>query len=345
LLARGHVISSPEQLEGLLDRGAWVDSVEAQANPSPEVQIARARPEDLPRLWQEAGGRLQRLLRAGVEPQFKDALERAAAPVLALVKRDPDQAILQIVRPEEASAGEYTTRHAVHAAVAGQLSAQRLGWGQTTAESLFRAALTMNLSVKELQNRLATQVTPLTSLQRQAIHEHPHRSAELLQDAGVTDVDWLAAVRHHHERADGGGYPQGLSESHQLAELLRMADSYTAKFSARANRAAVAPDQAARQFFQANSGNAMAAALIKEFGIYPPGSTVKLKSGEQGVVVRRGASANAPVVAVLTSRSGEPLITPGRRDTSDAQFAVAAVVPAQALKVRVKLEELVRACA
>ena len=48
---------------------------------------------------------------------------------------------------------------------------------------------------------------------------------------------------------------------------------------------------AARRLFAANPGSPMAAALIKEFGLYPPGCFVKLKSGETGVVVRYGMTA------------------------------------------------------
>jgi len=283
------------------------------------------------------------VLRGKVDAEFHRSLESAARPVLALVRRDPDMAILQVVRQDDGPITQYASRHAVHAAVAGQLAAKRLGWGDGTAESLFRAALTMNLSMSELQDKLATQLTPLTTLQRQALHEHPERSAELLQTAGVTDVDWLAAVRSHHEKGDGKGYPRGTNDIGELAMLLHRADTFTAKFSPRATRGVVAPDQAARQFFQSDPGNPMTAAIVKEFGIYPPGCAVRLKCGETGIVMRRGALANAPIVAVVTDRNGDALLAPLKRDTAIAENAVAGVLPPRALKVRVRMEALVKA--
>jgi hypothetical protein len=289
LLARDRVIETAEQLEGLLARGTYVDGAELD---DPAAKIAAARPEELPQLWTFNLEQMNRVLRSKVDAEFHSSLERAAQPVLALVRRDPDMAILQVVRQDDGPITQYASRHAVHAAVAGQLAARRLGWGEDTAESLFRAALTMNLSMAELQDKLSTQLTPLTSLQRQALQEHPERSAELLQTAGVTDVDWLAAVRSHHEKADGQGYP---------------------------------------------------AAIIKEFGIYPPGCAVRLKSGETGIVMRRGAQANAPVVAIVTDVNGDALLSPQKRDTAAAAYAVAAVLPAKALKVRVRMEALVKA--
>ena len=340
LLARDQVIETLEQLEGLLRRGTYVDGSELD---DPAAKIRDAKAEDLPQLWTYSLERMGRVLRGRVDAEFHRSLESAAQPVLALVRRDPDMAIMQVVRQDDGPINHYASRHAVHAAVAGQLAAKRLGWGDGTAESLFRAALTMNLSMAELQDKLSTQLTPLTTLQRQALHEHPERSAELLQTAGVADVDWLAAVRTHHEKGDGKGYPKGTSDIGDLAMLLHRADAFTAKFSPRATRGVVAPDQAARQFFQSDPRNPMTAAIIKEFGIYPPGCAVRLKSGETGIVMRRGALANAPIIAVVTDRNGDALLTPQKRDSAIAEHAVAGVLAARALKVRVRMEALVKA--
>jgi hypothetical protein len=40
-----------------------------------------------------------------------------------------------------------------------------------------------------------------------------------------------------------------------------------------------------RQLSREDKGGAISTAIIKEFGIYPPGDYVKLASGEQGLVV------------------------------------------------------------
>jgi HD-GYP domain-containing protein (c-di-GMP phosphodiesterase class II) len=199
----------------------------------------------------------------------------------------------------------------------------------------------MNLSMTELQNRLANQLTPVTPMQRAEINSHPERSAMMLESAGVTDAAWLDAVRQHHEIESGGGYPSGLTNVNEVAQLVHCADSFTAKLSQRALRQPMLADRAARLQFQASNGDVMTAALIKEFGLYPPGCAVRLKCGEIGVVMRRGAGVNTPIVAVLADRSGDPLLTPGRRDSSKAGFAIVAVIPMSGLKVRVGLEKLI----
>ncbi len=65
-----------------------------------------------------------------------------------------------------------------------------------------------------------------------------------------------------------------------------------------------------------------------------------LASGETGVVVRRGASANTPIVASLTGRQGEALPEPLRRDTAMRENQVVEVVGEHTLRVRISPEKL-----
>lgn len=341
LLARGQLIDSIAQFEGLLERGAFIfRDLAAEA----AERILQAKSSQLPTLWTESADQVARLLRAKVDPQYHRAVEVVAQPVLALVQRDPDLAIFQVVRADEGVMQHYASRHALHAAIASHLGALRMGWGADTGKLLFRAALTMNLAMADLQNRLAQQVSPPSTQQRQAIHEHPGRSAELLEAGGVTQADWLAAVARHHERPDGSGYPHGLTDVGELALLLNQADEFTARFSPRAARPGLAPDVAVREFFQADPKNPMTASIVKEFGLYPPGVAVRLKTGEVGIVMRRGIKATAPIVAVVTTRQGDALMAPQRRDTTDPAHAVVAVVPLAAVRVRMPVDKLLAAC-
>lgn len=178
-----------------------------------------------------------------------------------------------------------------------------------------------------VQGQCARQTTPLTSDQREQIAQHPHQASMLLRLAGLDDTEWLAAVEDHHERNDGGGYPNGRNDPGSLSQMIRLADQFTAKHSARATRPAMAALQAARELFLQNPGDPMAALLIKEFGIYPLGCFVTLASGEVGIVVRRGASANTPEVAVISTPRGAPLMAPQYRDTALRECAIKSCLP------------------
>lgn len=342
LLARGHQFDSVEQLEKLIEREATVDMREFD---DPARKIANARRDQLPAYWEDSMGEIGRLLRASPGSDFTNALDQAAHPLMALIERDPDLAILQAVRTEAVDGGPtaYASRHAVHTATAACLAATRLGWAPAQRQCVLRTALTMNISMAELQNKLVTQVSPVTTMQRADIQSHPERSAAMLEMAGVTDGDWLAAVRQHHEEHDGSGYPQRLTQVHETARLVHSADCFTAKLSGRHHRPPMLADAAARLQYQSAKGDALTAAIIKEFGLYPPGCAVRLKSGEVGMVMKRGDSANTPTVAVMTDRHGQIRLEPARRDTARPEYGIAAVVPQAALRVRVGLEKLIRA--
>ncbi|MCE4557312.1 HD-GYP domain-containing protein [Roseateles cellulosilyticus] len=342
LLAHGHQFDSIEQLEKLIDRDATVDVREME---DPAKRIANARRDQLPAFWDASMGEVGRLLRASPIGDFTHSLDHASRPLMALIERDPDLAILQAVRAEavDSGASSYASRHAVHTATAACLAATRLGWSVEQRQCVLRVALTMNLAMAELQNKLVTQLSPVTTLQRAEIQSHPERSAAMLEMAGVTDTDWLEAVRQHHEEPDGSGYPRRLKPVLDVAMLVHHADCFTAKLSPRLKRQPLLADAAARLQYQTGKGDPMTAALIKEFGLYPPGCAVRLKSGEVGMVMRRGETASTPIVAVLTDRGGLLLPEPARRDTARPEYAIVAVIPQSGLKLRVGLEKLIQA--
>jgi HD-GYP domain-containing protein (c-di-GMP phosphodiesterase class II) len=339
LLARGQMVGSHEQMEALFERGALVDIAELRA---PLATVLDAPPEMLPALWGQCMDHVGQTLKASSQPGFGAALDDVSAPVMSLIERDSDLAIFQVLRQNGNAHIEYGTTHSLHSAIAACLVAQRLGWDAASAQKAFKAALTMNLAMLELQGQLATQATPLTAAQRQAIVDHPQQSVRMLELAGITDGDWLRAVAQHHEAPDGTGYPGGLREVSEIASLVRRADIYTAKLSARKGRDAMAADQAGRTMFMMEPGHPMAAALAKEFGVYPPGCYVKLVSGETAVVVKRGASVTTPMVAALTTPGGENLVDPEPRDTSKREHAIAAVVGEKSVRARVAPEKLMK---
>ena len=338
LLARGQVVDTFDQMEALFTRGALVDLAELRGA---QEHIKDAPPEQLPRLWGQCMERVGQALQSCTQEGFAEALDEVSAPVQALIERDSDLAIFQVLRQDGNKHTQYGITHSVHTAITAFLVAQRLGWDMDSVQKVFKVALTMNVSMLELQGQLAEQTAPVTAEQREAILSHPQRSVQMLQLAGITDPDWLDGVADHHVAPDGSGYPAGRHEVNDLAALVRRADIYTAKLSPRTTRSAMAADRAGRAMFMYDPGNSMTAALVKEFGVYPPGCFVKLVSGETAVVVKRGASVVTPRVAALTTASGATLQEPVPRDTSKREYAIAGVVGEGAVPVRVAPEKLV----
>jgi HD-GYP domain-containing protein (c-di-GMP phosphodiesterase class II) len=337
LLARGQVVQTAVQIEHLFERGSLVDLHELRPTMADPATAPRAL---LPQLWRVSMERVGQVL---CEPQaetFRGALDEAAAPLHTLIERDPDLAIFQVLRQEGSAHTQYGVNHSVHTAIVARLVAQRLGWHAEDLQRAFKAALTMNIAMLELQGRLAEQITPPTDEQRRQIRAHPARGREMLEAAGVTDADWLRAVAEHHEERDGSGYPSGTREPSELATLLHRADVYTAKLSSRATRDAQAADRAGREIFMQDPGHPVCAALVKEFGVYPPGCFVELACGETGVVIARGATVMTPVVTSMTNVYGHPLPDPVRRDTREPTYAIVGVIQPRQMRARLVPEKI-----
>lgn len=346
LLARGGVIENDEQLAALLAHGAMVDSEEVKAALAAlnggRGETVEARPVSVFGLWDQLRWRLERIVKAmGEDKGFAARLDELAQHLVLLTEKDADIGIFLAVRQEQLKLSMYGLSHAVSTAMICFLMAQRMGWPRERCLTLVKAALTMNMSVFELQGRLAAQGVPMLEEQRVVLHEHPLRSAQMLREAGITDEEWLTAVEQHHEWTDGQGYPRGLGTMTEMAKALKYADVFMAKISPKAIRAALTPQEAERQLFKTDGGGPMAMAIIKEFGIYPPGEFVKLKTGEMAVVIRRSAtSANTPVAASITDRTGVPVLNIVRRDTSRPEHAIVGLVADKSLVGRVPPERL-----
>jgi HD-GYP domain-containing protein (c-di-GMP phosphodiesterase class II) len=344
LLAKGHILTTEHQLELLLTRGAFVDVEEIrasaraeQATQAPTVAVA----PNLFGAWEQTPQALKNLLtHADVHENFVSQLGPFANHILKLVDSSPDIAIYRTVRQDNAQSFYYGYSHALHTGVLCVLMARHLHWSPARVQTLLKAALTMNLSILDLQGQMAGQDAPMRERQQAEIRSHPENTVATLQQWGIGDTEWLQAVAQHHEHPDGTGYPQGCTEMGEMALALRVCDVFMAKISPRVLRPAMAPQEAVRQLYREDHGGPLSTAIIKEFGIYPPGDFVKLASGELGVVVQRTDNARAPIVASITDTTGHPVAKTLKHDTSQAEFAIVGTAGHPALLARLPPERL-----
>ena len=327
LLNEGQLIADEGQFESLVERGAWAERALVEAARAAQAAAAArtkaAPPQSLFDRWEKLLWEFDKLTRALVRHQVPGS---AVAPFFvslqALVDVDPDVALFLSVRQDDRRFAMYALTHSLHCAVVTLLTGRHLGWPEDKVRSLVCAALTMNLVTLELQAVMAEQDTPPTTKQLDQIRAHPDATVKLLRELGIEDEVWLTTIAEHHERPGGGGYPRGLTEVGELAQVLRAADVFMAKISPRAKRPPMTPQAATRQLFQLRPGDPLAMALIKTVGIHPPGSLLKLITGEVAVAIRRPVKGTQPLVATLSDKTGRPIGETHRRDTAQPEFAV-----------------------
>jgi hypothetical protein len=331
LLAKGSVIKTAAQLDALLDRGLCVITTELII----KKEVIPKSAFDPFWLWTDIRQQLGRLFVDYVEKRETDHLTLVGrmmgliALIEDITKGDPDVAIFELMQMDLTN---YVACHAMQTVFICGLIARRMGLTDEQRHSLCKAAGTMNVSTLELHAVLSTQKEVLTTDQRKQISEHAANAAAHLAARGATDQEWLQAVADHHLdcRSEGANAPS------RLAQIIHGADIYLAKISPRSYRPAKSAAIAAREIMTDKSINPQVASIIvKEMGIYPPGTYVKLANGDTAVVLRRGEKAQSPQVCSLSSGSGSAYLEPTRRDTVDPKFAVTGVIPRSKVMVTV----------
>ncbi|MEU5208337.1 HD-GYP domain-containing protein [Streptomyces sp. NPDC020742] len=133
----------------------------------------------------------------------------------------------------------YTRGHSERVGRASVMIARELGMAEERLEVLRFAGILHDVGKLGVPTRLLRKDGPLTPQERRVIELHPEYGHEIVRGIGFLG-EARAAILHHHERLDGGGYPYGLM-GHQIPEAARVvavADAFDAMTSTRSYRRA-----------------------------------------------------------------------------------------------------------
>ncbi len=291
--------------------------------------------------WINLQSQAHALLRDHRSDTFLPRLERLQGELERLTLRSPDATLFALIQLVGGEIQRYSATHAMLVCVICSITARDvLHWPPGECAALASAALTMNLSMTDLQDQLVTQREPLTPQQQRLIESHAARSVDLLQQIGVVNDLWLEVVLNHNAATPGRLALRG--DGQRLARLIQRADMFAARLSPRAGRVPASPGVAMQScyFDEQRQIDEAGAALIKAVGIYSPGTFVRLITREIAVVVKRGLNTTMPRVAVLINREGMATGEPILRDTSQADFRILASVPFREVRVNFSLERL-----
>ena len=96
-----------------------------------------------------------------------------------------------------------------------------------------------------IPERILCKAGPLSPEEWAVMHEHPVIGAQIVAPIAFL-ADAVSVIRHHHERFDGAGYPDGLAGTQipLAARVFAVADSFDAMTSDRPYREAMGVEQA-----------------------------------------------------------------------------------------------------
>lgn len=189
------------------------------------------------------------------------------------------------------------------------------------------AALTHDIGMHTLKDIISNRDVPLTPDQLADLKLHPLRATKYLRSSGVKDETWIKSVQQHHERLDGSGYPHGLTDQDISlgAKIIAIADIFIAMTKPHANREGAIAKQALTELFSSRGekvDNELTQMFIRDMGLFPPGSVVKLINGDIALVTHRGKTATQPIVQSIIGPRGAPFEKPIPRNTSHNAFTI-----------------------
>lgn len=139
----------------------------------------------------------------------------------------------------------YTSGHSQRVTEISVAIARELGMPQDSIDKIRLAGLVHDIGKIGIRESVLNKPASLTDEESKHIKSHCEAGERILTPI-VEDEEILKAVRHHHERYDGMGYPDGLrGEQIPLgARILAVADTFDAMTSERPYRAAMSDEAA-----------------------------------------------------------------------------------------------------
>lgn len=147
----------------------------------------------------------------------------------------------------------YTSGHSRRVSVLARRIADTLHLPARQVEIIETAALLHDIGkIDAIFTDILRKEGALSTEERRVIESHVTRGVELLEQMGSFPKSVLLSVRHHHERIDGRGYPDGLraNEIPLGARIIKVCDAVDAMLSDRPYRRALTIDEVKQQLVE-----------------------------------------------------------------------------------------------
>jgi putative nucleotidyltransferase with HDIG domain len=284
--------------------------------------------------------------RALAERRLDATARELAAPVVVDENR---VALLRRMSGLLETRDPYTHGHSRRVARHSERIAREIGLPREQVAKIRAAALVHDIGKINVPRSILTKPGKLTDEEFALVKRHPGDGAAMVVE--LRDPELTAIVRHHHERMDGTGYPDGLAGGDIPigARVIAVADTFDAITSTRAYRTPRTHKQAI-EILQREAGTQLDSIAVAAFvSYYASGRSVgfasllaaapqRLISGFGGVQSGVAASV-APIaqtacgvggVALIGACLGGPMLPAATKADADPHSAAARQVASQA---------------
>jgi ribonuclease P protein subunit RPR2 len=219
----------------------------------------------LERVERDAAGRQRQLERYAADLREVFKRERASAQELRASYMATVRALANAVEARDA----YTGKHAERVAAYGVALARAIGLDVSSSPQAEFGFLLHDVGKVAIPDAILFKPDKLTDEEYALVARHPVIGAEILRDVTFLGEAKLV-VRHHHERWDGAGYPDGLhgDDIPLAARVFAVADTLDALTTDRPYREATGWSEA-REVIRANSGSQFDPDIVRVFDTIP----------------------------------------------------------------------------
>ena len=258
-------------------------------------------------------------------PLRLERLEALASSLVSSLKQNDELVVEALSGP----AGSALITNLINVGVLGTKVGIGLGYYGKELERLALAGLVHDIGLFAVPRSLVTKVGRLTQDERTLIEQHPELGYQVIHRRG-TEYHWLAQLtRQAHERFNGKGYPNRLKgrQINEMAQIIGVVDVFDALVSERPYRRRLLPHEAVKELLvveRATFPREILKALVEQLSVYPLGTTVRLTTGEVGIVAR--VNSRYPLRPVVKLKEEEGTEGPGSRQVDLSLTPLVSVV-------------------
>ena len=144
----------------------------------------------------------------------------------------------------------YTSGHSIRVSMLARAIAEDMELSPSQVDRIETTAMVHDVGkIDAIYAPIIRKEGSLTEAERRVIMTHAEKGAEFLRTLESFPEEVILSVRHHHERFDGTGYPEGLGggEIPLPARIIMLCDSMDAMLSDRPYRKALSVEQVERE--------------------------------------------------------------------------------------------------
>lgn len=187
--------------------------------------------------------------------------EPDASAVNSAVRRTKDTVQRLVAHPQlltrlaETLRSDYSIyTHSVNVCMLAMSFGSFLGMNQNQQQALGIGAMLHDVGMSSVPKHILEKPHELATDEMAVIHAHPRKGYQMLLHVGAVPYDSLMIILHHHEDADGGGYPAGLPAARTPlpARVVRLCDAFDAMTSQRPHHDPLSAFEAAAKIIESS---------------------------------------------------------------------------------------------